>query len=1626
MGGTLFWRQLSVLVWKNFIVLSKHPWLNIVRCLLLPIGYAVFLSAAQFFLHKPNNFGLGTSTPVPRLLEQYDGSLPLVWVDGTNGSGTPSADAIMNQVMLPFNSKQRANVKLVASPEEVPSACPENFIGLSRCYSVIVFNFLPTAGDPDSVKQVLNYTLRADSGLSFIDVVKHTSSVEERLMPLQWAVDSAYIELVTGSTPYRPYEWPFTQTDNTEQYTAIRLSYLRGTRMILVIAHFIAFVGIAYQLPGAFAGERAYLLTSHMKAMGLMDSARITSWHFSMSLVNLPGWIAVAVIWRFRIFTATNVGITLLIHILLGLILASWSFFIATPFGKSPQLAAIVSAVVACILAIVTLVIGNVSNVLAVIITLAFPPGFYIFAIRSVVGFELHQVGANLVKGDPDNNVMLLPIIIAAIADIFIWPCLAVILESWLYDAKNLSKSWKRKHSTAEERAPLIPPDVAISMKHLGKDFKTSRFMGRKTIVSAVEDLSLDIPKTGIFVLLGSNGAGKSTTMSILAGLLGRTRGSVTFEGGVDRPPLGTIGLVPQKNVLFPELTCYQTLRLWKAIKPPRDGVSDDEDIEQLLRDCDLGKKIHYNASALSGGQKRKLQLAIGMVGGAQILLVDECTSGVDPLSRRALWKILSSVRYDRTVVFTTHFLDEADLLGDTVAVLAAPGRLVAQGTPVALKSRYGDGYNVQVSFDTEQPLEKPSSDASQLLDVIRPFAPSAYAVSAGLAEVTYFLQTKDPWVVHKVLEVIQQEHEAGRLGSYSVANTSMEDVFLTLMNANQSFSPDFHPKSLDGSTFSTHDSTLKSNSDFSQKAHLRSSSYSSVSLPMLSYEKTSELNLTNGRRKSVFGQALTIFYKRFLIARRSWLSPVLMILITAAGASIPLWFMSGLAAPTCVQPLKTVYPTQLYVPWSPLVSLMSSKIPGKRVLQYPPGLIETLGPSFGGIPVHNFQDNASFVNYVNQNYRNLSMGGVSLDYDTGATLIAWEATPPGLTGLSLLNLASNLLYDHALNETNTVATRVIAANYEKLAGFDSGILVMLKFMAFFGAALSVFPAFFGLYVSKERRSAVQAMQFSNGLSNPAGLWLGHLMFDSIFAVFIATLIIVIYAFASNQFAALPFFWLVLVLYGIVGALFSYTISLAVPSPLAAFAATAGYQAVMFLLYLAGFLLTATYATVTSESRDLTFIHFFVAILSPIANAVHAAFVSLNLFSLLCTNAPATAASEAMPSRFGGPIIYLFVYLFVLFGILVWVDSGAILPRKKTAKAATSAFVRRFSRKSFQASKHGVYEEAMKVATSDDTLRVLNVVKAYGSPNNRVVDNASFGVSQNTVLALLGPNGAGKTTTFNMIRGDVIPDSGDVLINGISVVKNPRTARLALGVCPQFTAIDSELTVREHLVVYGRLKGLKPGVELERNVEALLHGTSLHQYADRLAARLSGGNQRKLALAIALMGNPAVVLIDEFSSGVDAKMKRDMWDTLRSVAGGKAIVITTHSMEEASALATKVGILAKKMLAVGTTETLAERYATYEVHFSCRTRDEIVRARILMSQLPGARMADDVATRFEVPIDDGMSLARLFGVLSSQDELTEFSIEKAGLESVFLKVIRENAIQEEDSRTSKGRWWRIC
>lgn len=230
-----------------------------------------------------------------------------------------------------------------------------------------------------------------------------------------------------------------------------------------------------------------------------------------------------ALIWHYKIFTETNGGLVLVVHLLLGFSLASWSFFVAAPFGKSPQLAAVVSTFLSILFAILALVFSRASTGAATIFTLIFPPGFYIFAIRAICGYENHLLPTNLLKPDPDDHLTLLPIMIASIVSIvsslldffsgvsqigvFLWPYLGALLERRLYDAREPSGGfWSCLRRRRLEELPPHPSGVAISIKNLRKTFTPSFFSREKGPVTAVLDLSLDIPKTGIFVLLGSNG----------------------------------------------------------------------------------------------------------------------------------------------------------------------------------------------------------------------------------------------------------------------------------------------------------------------------------------------------------------------------------------------------------------------------------------------------------------------------------------------------------------------------------------------------------------------------------------------------------------------------------------------------------------------------------------------------------------------------------------------------------------------------------------------------------------------------------------------------------------------------------------------------------------------------------------------------------------------------------------------------------------------------------------------------------------------------------------------------------------------------------------------------------------
>lgn len=187
----------------------------------------------------------------------------------------------------------------------------------------------------------------------------------------------------------------------------------------------------------------------------------------------------------------------------------------------------------------------------------------------------------------------------------------------------------------------------------------------------------------------------------------------------------------------------------------------------------------------------------------------------------------------------------------------------------------------------------------------------------------------------------------------------------------------------------------------------------------------------------------------------------------------------------------------------------------------------------------------------------------------------------------------------------------------------------------------------------------------------------------------------------------------------------------------------------------------------------------------------------------------------------------------------------------------------------------------------------------------------SIAIDSGEVLGLLGHNGAGKTTTMKIMTGETAPSRGQVKIAGHNICIDKDRAFQTMGYCPQHDALWKNITVREHLEVYASIRGISRK-DLPRVINTYLHGLHIAEHANKQTQHCSGGTRRKLSYAMAMVGAPKVVLLDEPSTGMDPKSKRFLWDTiLGSFQGTRGAILTTHSMEEADALCSRVGIMVK-------------------------------------------------------------------------------------------------------------------
>lgn len=283
------------------------------------------------------------------------------------------------------------------------------------------------------------------------------------------------------------------------------------------------------------------------------------------------------------------------------------------------------------------------------------------------------------------------------------------------------------------------------------------------------------IPKDQITVLLGHNGAGKSTTMSMLTGLFSPTAGTAYIDGKDIRTDLnsirGSLGLCPQHNVLFNELTVREHITFFSKLKGLKKKSEIEEQIRKYVNLLELMPKINAQSSTLSGGMKRKLSIGIALCGDSKIVMCDEPTSGMDPAARRALWDLLIQEKKGRTILLTTHFMDEADVLGDRIAIMAE-GDLKTVGSSFFLKKKFGVGYRLVC-------VKAAGCDPSQLTALLATYIPSIQIETNIGSELTYVLNESYVTKFKTIFADLEGKTSQLKISSFGVSLTTLEEVFL-------------------------------------------------------------------------------------------------------------------------------------------------------------------------------------------------------------------------------------------------------------------------------------------------------------------------------------------------------------------------------------------------------------------------------------------------------------------------------------------------------------------------------------------------------------------------------------------------------------------------------------------------------------------------------------------------------------------------------------------------------------------------------------------------------------------------------------------------------------------------------
>ncbi|KAK5626179.1 hypothetical protein RRF57_001894 [Xylaria bambusicola] len=1292
-----FLRQTWTLTAKNLkIIVVRHSLATVIRAFILPIILAAFLTFARYLFVSPSQYGLGDPNPVRSLpdalrIASSDGRNKVGFVN--NGFAGGDIDQIIDTLVDQVTSAGKDAVRM-SQVSELATECRSTLRGSSTCYGAVVFNSSPNEGNGG----IWNYTLRADGALgSKIYTDQDDNDSEVYTLPLQRAVDSAIANLGASNNggsrplPETVDEYPFTTLTDKERQQEIRRQYQSSLTNFLAVAFVLVIIGVCYHMTGHMATEReigmSQLLDAMMPTKYLWQAqlARLLSHHISFTIVYLPAWIIGSIIIARGVWAHTNVAIVLIYFILAGLAFTSLSI-LGAAFFKKAQLSGVVTTIVYILLAILAQTLTSPNTATVAVLSLLFAPCNFVWYLTYIARWERKALPADLTRTPPENPWDLPGIVfwVFLIIQIFVYPAIGAYLERTFHGTTAHGRTIMRDQTTD------TAPEDAVRLDGFTKIYKPSGLRRLFSFISkprdpvvAVNGLTMSARRGQILALLGANGSGKSTTLDSIAGISKLTSGNITIDG------TGGLGIAPQKNVLWDELTVEEHIHIFNRLKSP-NNIASKEEIRDLVTAVDLAPKIKAMSKTLSGGQKRKLQLGMMLTGGSAVCCVDEVSSGIDPLSRRKIWDILLAERGKRTIILTTHFLDEADLLADHIAILSK-GTLRAQGSSVELKDRLGAGYRIHV-FNARDIKESPEVEGVKRVvsfDVISYLAPTS----------------------HLAAQVIRTLEAAG-ISDYKFSSPTIEDVFLQVAEEVRS------------------ESVKTPDSDSTDEKQLSTATASAIG----SEPEKDKLELLSGQPIGFFRQTVVLLQKRCTVFKSNWFPYVAALLIPIIAAALTSLFVKNQAPGGC-RPTNDQSAGDNADYTELLDSLFLGAGPSAAFTPSALSLFASVYPSMSSGSTGNMRGaTSSFVQGLHLVDTFSEFNDFIVDNRMNVTPAGWwlgdESSPPTVAYTADFLSASTALFgQNALNimlSNTSIATTFAAFSTPFIPGTGNS----LQLLTYLSLALAAYPAFFGLYPNVERRRNVRGLQYSNGVRS-LPLWVAHTTFDFVIVLVSSAIVTAVFASVSDVWYHVEYFFLILFLYGLASILLSYVISLFCSNQLSTYAFSAAGQAVGFLIYLIAYLVVQTYAPINTIDSSLLIVHFVVSAFFPIGSIVRMLFVALNLFSTACDGQDLRSNPGSILA-YGGPILYLIVQSIVLFGTLLWYDSGAgrtVLARifQRSAKANNG---------DPNASDEEVANELARATSSSqdtDGLRVLHLTKSFGKFT--AVDNVTFGVQHGEVFA---------------------------------------------------------------------------------------------------------------------------------------------------------------------------------------------------------------------------------------------------------------------------------------------------